>query len=222
MASQLGQDHFVLELLGGMRGGYFLESGAADGVRGSNTLLLESDYGWRGLCIEANDRYFDALQRNRRCLCVHCCLYDREAEVDFLEDANMLGGILEAYPAPMLRYTRHVYGAGLSSVKKRTRTIGAVLQEVQAPGVIDYWSLDTEGSELAILRGFPFDRHHLRVLTVEHNRQDVRQHIRRYLAQRGFRHVRDFGIDDCYVGPGETLPAARQHAAWRSAARRRP
>ena len=38
-----GQDRFVLEALNGLRDGFFLDSGAANGVRGSNTLLLERD-----------------------------------------------------------------------------------------------------------------------------------------------------------------------------------
>ena len=218
MTSQLGQDHFVLAVLHGMRDGYFLDSGAADGVRSSNTLLLESAYGWNGICIEPNDRYFQALQHNRHCLCVHCCLYDREGEVEFLESANMLGGILQEYTPAMLRYTHHVFGPKLAPVRKRTRTIASVLRDCGAPPVIDYWSLDTEGSELVILKSFPFDDYRLRVLTVEHNRQPVREEIRQFLQARGFRRIHDFGIDDCYLGPDAHLPASAPYAAWRSAA----
>ena len=49
MVSQFGQDHIVLQLLGGLRRGFFLNSGAADGVTASNTQLLEKDYGWMGI-----------------------------------------------------------------------------------------------------------------------------------------------------------------------------
>src|SRR5690349_12765331 len=97
MASQYGQDLLVLELLGGMRGGFFLDSGAADGVSSSNTLLLEQSYGWKGICVEPNSTLFTQLVRNRRCTCVNCCLYDREGTVEFLEAATMLGGILAEY-----------------------------------------------------------------------------------------------------------------------------
>ena len=218
MSSQLGQDHFVLAVLNGMRGGYFLDSGAADGIRSSNTLLLESAYGWRGICIEPNDRYFQALQANRHCICVHSCLYDQAGEVDFVENANMLGGILQEYPPAMLRYARSLFGP-LNAVRKPARTIASILKEHQAPAVIDYWSLDTEGSELAILKSFPFDEYRLRLLTVEHNRQPVRAAIQHLLEARGYRRIHDFGIDDGYLGPGEPLPG--NHAAWRSAAWRR-
>jgi hypothetical protein len=52
MPSQYGQDQFVAEYLKRKRKGYFLDSGAADGVLGSNTLLLEKVYDWSGICIE--------------------------------------------------------------------------------------------------------------------------------------------------------------------------
>ena len=36
--------------------GFFIESGAADGVRYSNTLYFESKYNWSGLLVEPNPR----------------------------------------------------------------------------------------------------------------------------------------------------------------------
>ena len=36
---------------------------------------------------------------------------------------------------------------------------------------LDYWSLDTEGSELAILQGSGVEHFELGVLTIEHNNE---------------------------------------------------
>jgi Methyltransferase FkbM domain len=83
------------------------------------------------------------------------------------------------------------------TVKKAARRLRSVLQECGAPRIIDYWSLDTEGSELTILKSFPFDAYC--VLTIEHNRFSVRDEIRAFLEARGYWWVRDMGIDDCYV-----------------------
>jgi FkbM family methyltransferase len=218
MPSQLGQDLFVLEVLGGLHGGFFLDSGAADGVRVSNTLLLENSFGWRGICIEPNEVLFAALKANRRCHCVNSCLYDREGTVDFLE-ASTLGGILDEYHPAHLQFVRSSFPAPFDdmgkpkAVKRRAQTIRSVLREYAAPPVIDYWSLDTEGSELSILRSFPFGEYSFRVLTVEHNRLPVRDQIREFLETKGYYLAREMGIDDCYV---KDIPSA--HGAWRSAA----
>ena len=55
MSSQCGQDLFVLDVLEGMRNGFFFDSGASDGIRASNTRLLEASYGWTGICVEPNE-----------------------------------------------------------------------------------------------------------------------------------------------------------------------
>lgn len=212
MPSQLGQDHFVLDFLGGLRNGYFLDSGASDGVSVNNTLLLERAFGWTGICVEPNEGFFAALVNNRQCHCVNCCLYDREGPVDFIE-ASTLGGIVQEYHPSLLKYV-HSSGSGVS-VQKNARTIGSLLLQYGAPSIIDYWSLDTEGSELAILKSFPFDRYALRVLTVEHNHLPVRAEIKDFLEGKGYRRIREMGIDDCYVNGRHPGESAWQSRVWK-------
>lgn len=50
--SQAYQDMFVLSMLNGKRGGYYLEIGAFDGISLSNTYLLEKEFGWDGISID--------------------------------------------------------------------------------------------------------------------------------------------------------------------------
>lgn len=160
------------------------------------------------------------MQKNRHCLCLPDCLDETGGEVEFVENAGMLGGIRHHYPAMMWRYVQRCYGSRPASIRKSTRSIADILRASAAPAVIDYWSLDTEGSELAILRGFPFEAYRIRVLTVEHNRQPVRYDIERLLNRHGYRRVHDFGIDDAYLDADLALPSSHS-ATWRSAALRR-
>jgi FkbM family methyltransferase len=220
MSSQYGQDLFVLDVLGGMRDGFFLDSGAADGVLSSNTYLLESSYGWKGICVEPNATFFAELVRNRHCYCVNCCLYDREGNVDFLEKAHTLGGILDEYHPSHLKFAKAAFhvpedaNGKPTTVHKAARSVGSVLRECAAPAVIDYWSLDTEGSELAILKSFPFDEYSFRVLTVEHNWLPVREQIREFLESHGYQRVRELQIDDCYVKGGNIPTPPWRSNAW--------
>ncbi len=194
----------MLKLLGFPRYGFFLDSGASDGISASNTYLLESGYGWRGICVEPNASFYNALIKNRNTCCINCCLYDTEEKVDFVE-AGTLGGVLDDYHPVLLAHAARIYSlpkdarGNPPSVLKPSRTISSVLKQFKAPRVIDYWSLDTEGSELRILKSFPFDLYRVRVITVEHNRYPVRMDIRRFLQGHGYVFVMDFGIDDCYV-----------------------
>ncbi len=224
--SYQGQDRFVLGVLGGLRNGFFLDSGASDGVRGSNSELLEREYGWRGICVEPNRKLYEKLVGNRSCVCLNCCLYDREGEVEFLEAAEVYGGIVQEYDPAFRSFAeaqaaeRRPEAADRQPVIKMARTIGSILEEHRAPRVIDYWSLDTEGSELAILRSFPFDEYRVRVLTVEHNYSSAREEIAALLARRGLHRVRSLGIDDCYVWPDvAACPAWRSRALARASRR---
>lgn len=223
--SYQGQDAFVVEYFGGRRGGFFLDSGASDGRSGSNSKMLEESFGWSGICVEPNDELFAAMAAHRRCHTLNCCLYDRDGEVDFLEAARVFGGIVEAYDPGHLDYARHMIAArwprdvGAGPVSKPARTIRGILDAVRAPRVIDYWSLDTEGSELALLQSFPFGDYRFELLTVEHNFTPDRHRIRSYLATRGYALVGELGIDDAYA-----YGAAPMHGhgvGWRSAAFRR-
>jgi hypothetical protein len=211
--SYQGQDIFVLDVLDGQRDGYFLDSGASSGVKGSNTKLLESQFGWTGICVEPNDALFAQLAKNRSCVCLNCCLYDREGPVEFFEAAGVFGGIIDEYDPRLLRQARRVVaerenGTLPALVSKPARTIGSVLKACGAPPVIDYWSLDTEGSELAILKSFPYAEYRFRVLTVEHNNWPAREPIRVFLDSVGYRRVASLGIDDCYVWKGTTSGSA--------------
>lgn len=208
--SEFGQDEYVAALLGGMRHGFFVESGAYDGVRASNTLLLEREYEWQGLCIEANDGFYRRLAANRRCTCLHVCLYTGDETVEFLESAATAGGIIKEYDAAQREFVERVHAPPTDpagrwlTVEKSTRSLASLLDEQGAPRVIDYWSLDTEGSELAILRSFPFDRYTIRVLTVEHCRMPHRRAaIAQLLESRGLMFVEELGIDDCYIAARE-------------------
>ncbi len=70
-----------------------------------------------------------------------------------------------------------------------------------APAEIDYLSIDTEGSELEILRAFDFDRWNVRLISVEHNHTPLRQPLYDLLTARGY--VRKWpelsAFDDWYV-----------------------
>ena len=70
-----------------------------------------------------------------------------------------------------------------------------------APAVIDYLSIDTEGSEFEILNAFDFSRHRFSVITCEHNFSAQRQEIYERLVRNSYVRVFD-GLsrwDDWYV-----------------------
>ena len=214
IGSQYGQDALVLRILGHQRGGYFLDSGACDGLQASNTVRLERESGWTGICVEPDPRFFALLERERTCICVSACLDVISGEAPFVAGGT-LGGLLSGFDAHGLAYLRH-HRPDAPVVTVPTQTIRQVLDNAHAPPVIDYWSLDTEGSERALLPSFPWDRYTLRVLTGEHKHHHHRREaIRCLMESKGFARFCEFVIDDCYVNTRLGLSGGARSNAWR-------
>ena len=64
--SQYGEDQFLNEkYFLNMRNGTYIELGALDGVKYSNTKFFEDTLGWTGILIEPHKLEFESLQKNR-------------------------------------------------------------------------------------------------------------------------------------------------------------
>ena len=153
MHSQLGQDVWALEQCGSKRGGVFIEIGAHDGVELSNTLLLEREYDWDGVCVEANLFSYESLVANRNCHCVHAAAWDvsgKSVRFNRNREHAMLSGV-----------------AVLGSDEVTTVSLNDLCEMVG--GVVDYISIDTEGSEPRILSTFDAGRFKVKCMSVEHN-----------------------------------------------------
>ena len=61
-----------------------------------------------------------------------------------------------------------------------------MLIKYNAPKLIDYLSIDTEGSEFEILKNFDFNNFKFRVITCEHNFSDNREKIYKLLTDNGY------------------------------------
>lgn len=175
------QDQWVLTQqylqLGQNAPAFFVEIGAHDGVRHSNTLTLERYYGWTGLLVEPNPRLFNLLKQNRPdtknspdCIGPE----DADQQSFAIGDAggsDAFSGLVEHMSHEWIEnHVRH------KSKIQRVDTISlrTLLRNYRCPKIIDYLSLDVEGAELPILeaffarpRVFRPDDYQFRYMTVE-------------------------------------------------------
>lgn len=184
--SQLGQDLWVLEQTGWKRGGFFVEFGATDGVLLSNSWLLEKQFAWQGICCEPNPRLFEQLQRNRDCQVSPACVYRTSGENMEFVLADAFGGLRQHGQEDSHHEKREAYAEAGELISVVTTSLMDLLQEQGAPQEIDYLSIDTEGSELAILEGIDWDRYRFRCITVEHNYTPYREHMAELLKAQGY------------------------------------
>ena len=83
---------------------------------------------------------------------------------------------------------------GHSEVRKKSNIIKVksvslidLLKFHNAPKIIDYMSIDTEGSELDILQNFPFDNYKFNLISVEHNYGPNREKLKELLNKNGYK-----------------------------------
>lgn len=167
--AQILQDLWVLYMLGSPRGGYFVEFGACDGRSLSNTRLLEEDYGWTGILAEPNPVWHDALQANRRAVIDRRCVAARSGETaDFLSTDAMpeLSRMADIVPDDV--HERNGNRDRQTLYRVPTVSLDDLLDQHGAPDVVDYLSVDTEGSEYEILRHADLTRRRFRLISVEH------------------------------------------------------
>ena len=119
--SQDGEDRYLVDTyFKGLCGGTYLELGALDGVRFSNSHLFEFGFGWSGVLIEPNPKSFKALQTNRPKNRLHnVAVCDVSREVHFMRgDEGAVTGIFE-FMAPSFR--AEWFGIGVGATRRRVR-----------------------------------------------------------------------------------------------------
>lgn len=199
--SQLRQDIFVLHQLGYRRDGFFVEFGATNGVELNNTYLLEKHYGWKGILAEPARCWHDALQANRSAHIDTRCVWSHS-------DVTLTFREADAAEVSTIESFSHCDGHSTVRESGRSYPVTSIslvdlLEQHQAPGVIDYLSIDTEGSEYEILRHFDFAKYQFRVITCEHNFTAARENIFQLLTHKGYQRVYEklSQFDDWYVLP---------------------
>jgi len=186
-------------------GGYYVELGANDGVRFSNTYYFERNRNWRGVLIEAApNRYLDCV-RNRggqsnAVVCAACVSFEYKAEFVKMIYCDLMSvpcgvetDIADASAHTSVGQQFLVQGERLFVFGAIARTLNSILIDASAPQMIDFMSLDVEGGELEVLKGVDHDHFRFRYLLVESRNVEK---LRAYLGPLGYRLVERFDDHD--------------------------
>jgi len=174
--------------------GYFVEIGAGDPVQSSQTWHLEQK-GWHGVLVEPIPELCESLRRNRaRSIIVQaaCGAPEQRGQVQF--------HISEAFT----RSTVEKNDLSLDVSFTRTdivdlKTLDDILEEIDPPN-IDFVSIDVEGVQLEVLRGFNLKKYRPQLLLVEDHLYNLRTH--RYLVQQDYRLVKRTSLNNWYIPRG--------------------
>ena len=197
--SQLRQDLFVLSEVNFLKGGYFVEFGATNGLDLSNSHILEKEFEWQGILAEPARIWHETLVSNRTAHIETKCVWkDSHSTLIFNEATMPELSTIDSFSMSDLHNRAREDGL---RYEVETISLNDLLEKFLAPTHINYMSIDTEGSELEILKSFNFSKYKIDIITVEHNYTDNRNAIFALLSQEGYlRKYEEISFfDDWYV-----------------------
>lgn len=185
--SQNGQDKYIYETyFKNKMNGVFVELGAIDGIDKSNSYFFEKQLNWNGLCIEPIKYYYDKLVSNRRCVCSNDLISGDGKPHEFTEIIGYgkgLSGIVDNYNPEHLKRIEREGIKNKSILTKESIKLGDILKENNMMN-IDILFLDTEGSELNILRSLDWCTISINVICVEANYKNDEVEILKLLESK--------------------------------------
>jgi FkbM family methyltransferase len=193
------------------KGGTFVEIGALDGVRWSNTKFFEESMGWSGLLIEAAPKSVAQLRKNRNnesnLILAEGVCPQGQGNMSFLTGLNPdTNGNPEDMPKEIHnQWHTGKWGKKDKMVTVPCRPLGTMVKDfLKKSGAthIDFFSLDVEGGEFSVLSTFDFDVPvHVWVVEMDGANPSKDESVRKTLMKHG------------YIQSNKTF-AARNNEVW--------
>ena len=178
---QYGQDTIIKQFFDhkNINNGIFVDIGASEGKRLSNTLLLE-EYGWTGICVEAHPSYFNILKSNRPNSICYSVAVGNHDKVKTPISLNYRASLttLDLSLENTSQFRGKYYGSrdikeingflnGIHEVEMRT--IDSIIDENKYKfPKINLICIDIDGSEKYAFQGLTLDKYSPEILILEH------------------------------------------------------
>jgi len=178
--SQGPEEWLIRDFFNDLRGGVFLDVGAYDARKFSNTYRLEHDLGWSGIAIDAIKEFGAGYQQFRpHSRFVVAFVADRDVGEETLHinpEDPATSSVSDAFT--------HLFTKTTVARQVPVRTLDGILQET-GTARIDLLSMDIELGEPLALHHFSIGHYRPRLAVVEAHGQ-TRQAILDYFAEAGY------------------------------------
>ncbi|ABA20667.1 Methyltransferase FkbM [Trichormus variabilis ATCC 29413] len=158
------------------RNGFFIEVGANDGYRQSNTYYLEKFLGWHGILVEGIPSLYKECKRIRNNSSVYnCALVAPDFPDSFVQMhyANLMSVVENSLKNKESQYEHIQRGLELQKIQQSygiqvpAKTLESILDKFAELPQIDFLSLDVEGYELDVLKGINLVKYQPKYILVE-------------------------------------------------------
>ncbi|EOQ88230.1 methyltransferase FkbM domain protein [Leptospira yanagawae serovar Saopaulo str. Sao Paulo = ATCC 700523] len=163
--SQEGEDMILRDLFGNKQKGFYVDIGAYDPIRFSNTQYFY-ELGWSGINIEPSPnalRNFEIHRKRDKNLNLGIGLTDSELTYYQFEE-----GALNTFDSERVKFLEAttIYVAK-NSVKIKVRPLASVLRDFSNGNEIDFMNIDVEWNEISVLKSGDWNTFRPKVILIE-------------------------------------------------------
>lgn len=197
-----GEQDLVRAFFGNKKDGYYVDVGANEPVIESQTWHLEQ-LSWRGLLLEPLPYYCDLLRQQRSGIVVPCACSSPQNHNQMLK-LIVAGGHSTLNAQPIA-----VGDRSNETVEVRCRTLDSILKENSVPVNFDFISIDIEGHEMEMFKGFTLTKWRPKLVLLEDHVTNHEKH--NHMVGNGYQLILRTGLNSWYVPT-----AAGYKLSWRS------
>ncbi len=152
-----------------------------------------------GICIEPIPYKYNLCLKNRtKSICCNKALYSKSNQ-QFIFDISHNDTLFSGISEYIIDRHKNYVNSNKTQFIVTTITLTDLLDQHKAPEFIEYLSIDTECSELEILKGIDFNKYKFGLIDIEHNHvEPKRTQMRELLLSNGYEYIRENQWDDSY------------------------
>ena len=170
--------------------GFYIECGANDGVNQSNTWYYEKKLNWQGLLIEPIYEVFAELKKNR-------------SDKNFFYNKALRSFNYKKKNVELNFNSRDTLITSSKSnniedrkIKVKSKNLNSILNQIKAPKVIDFFSLDVEGDEFEVLNGINFNKYNFKYFLIECNQL---KKLKKFLKKHNYKFIKKMSPGNDYL-----------------------
>ena len=160
--------------------GFIIECGANDGVTHSNSYYLEKNRNWKCLLIEPSKKFKElTLIRSNK------SYHYNNASTSFKNEGKDINFVYLGLMTTVLNKDIHTdipdskkfleggkkhlknHGENSHTFSVKGKSLTSMLDEIKAPNIIDFFSLDVEGMTIEVLEGVDFNKYIFKYIFAE-------------------------------------------------------
>lgn len=193
--SQRDEDLVIDRLLKHKKRGFYVDIGANDPDRFSNTKRFYLS-GWRGINVDPNtESYLKFVKDRSRDINLNIGISDKKSKLKFY---RFFPDTLSTFSSKLAGLYRRQGYRQIDVANIQTLPLSLVLKKYSSKKIIDFLTIDTEGFDERVLHSNDWKKFKPRIICVESNKGQGDK-INNYVVSLGYRRVYDNSLNTIYL-----------------------